>query len=53
MGCDEFTKFDISGVGVGSPPSAAEDVVFAGVEYFGQWVVGCHVVVMCGVVADV
>lgn len=40
---DEFTKFDITRVGVGSTPSAAEDVVFAGVEYVGLWVVGCHV----------
>lgn len=38
MCCDEFTEFDISGVGVGAPAAAAEDVVFAGVEYVGEWV---------------
>ena len=45
---DEFTKFDITRMCVSAPASAAEDVVFAGVEYVGSWVVvGCHVDDVC------
>jgi hypothetical protein len=51
---DEFTEFDISGVGVGSAAAAAEYVVFAGVDDVGEGVVGGgvlgRVVHGCGVV---